>query len=591
VLWAVLVAFLLGLFVVRGFSFPVGPDAPVYLWWTRLAGHDGLSAVYRPGVPALVLVLTGTLHLSPVAVVAALEVVLGACVGVGAAALVRVSGGGRPAWILAGLLAGTFAVHLATGYLANLAFAALFVAAAVAIALAARRSTVAAAGLLAAGGLAHPLLFPLGLLILAIAAAQALRTERGEAIRIGAAALGGGVVLGAGLLALAAGPAPLAVDTSRDGFLKRAGLTDVLRGAYLDRFVHRWARYVQWASIPLAVVGLWEAGGFVGRFLRAWGIVLLAGVSVGLVTGWFPADRFITFGYVVPILAAYGLVRLWRALPTRRALALLAAGGLTAAMVAGSWIAWARQEPFMSPLELERVTSAASLAADTESGTTLVFLVNDLDATVSFLATRAGNVIRAGMPADRIRDVVVKVPWPEPGSRPPTERWKLAHLSADDVRAAEGAGNGRSVTFVLAPFDRVDLPSSSVPGMVSTGVFTSSPTLRPGPVADPLEPSSPGGIAVAMVATLAALFLVGYGWGRIALRDPFTAAALAPALGAGALILVGIGLERAGLPLTGAAGPTVVSAVAGGGGYLLWLVLERRARANAAHELDPEPHQ
>ena len=130
-----LLAWYVGLFVVRGFAYPVGPDGPVYLWWTRLAGHDGLSAVSRPGVPAIALVLQGTLHLPLTAVLSAIECVLGAAVGLGAAALVRQPSGGAvrsPAgqsepwatWVVAGMLAGTFAVHLAAGYLANLAFAA-----------------------------------------------------------------------------------------------------------------------------------------------------------------------------------------------------------------------------------------------------------------------------------------------------------------------------------------------------------------------------------------------------------------------------------------------------------------------------------
>ncbi|HKI28191.1 MAG TPA: hypothetical protein VKB32_02035, partial [Actinomycetota bacterium] len=68
----------------------MGPDAPVYLWWSRLGGAEGLSAIaHRPGVPALSLVLEGTLAISVVQATAALEVVLGVAVGLSAAALVR----------------------------------------------------------------------------------------------------------------------------------------------------------------------------------------------------------------------------------------------------------------------------------------------------------------------------------------------------------------------------------------------------------------------------------------------------------------------------------------------------------------------
>jgi hypothetical protein len=567
--------------VVHGFRFPLGPDAPVYLWWTRLAGHDGLSAVgNRPGIPALALVLDGTLHLPLAATLAGLECAFGVTIGLSSAALVRGMGRERAAWVLAGILAGTFAVHLAAGYLANLAFAALFMAAVVTLARMVRRATLTAALLLAASGLAHPLFFLLGVAILLISAALAWRSERSEAVRVAAATVGGGAMLGAGLLLLSIGPGPLHVDTSRDGFLRRAGLGDTLRSIYLDRFVHRWTRYVQWASVPLAIGGLRDATGFEGRLLRAWGITLVAGVGLALATGTAPADRFITFGYVVPILAALGLVRLSKALGGRRALALAFTGALTCAMLAGALIAWARQEPFLSELEVARVATAARYAADTSPGTTLVFLANDVTPTVTFLATRAENVIRAGMPADRIRDVVLRVPWPE--ALAPTERWKLAHLTRDDVRAAERAGDGRSVIFVLAPFDRVDgLSGANLPDRVSEGVFVTPPSIEPRPVTDPLEPSSPAQIALASLAVLAVLGIAGYGWARAASSDPWRALALAPAFGAAAVVLLGVVLERAGLTLDGALGPAIVSVLGAGGGYLAWFVLERRPAADA----------
>jgi hypothetical protein len=573
--------------VIHGFRFPLGPDAPVYLWWTRLAGYDGLSAVgNRPGIPALASVLEGTLHLPLVATLAGLESVFGVAIGLGSAALVRGMERGRAAWVLAGILAGTFAVHLAAGYLANLAFAALFLAAAVMLGRAEHRATVAAAVLLGASGLAHPLFFLLGVAILTISAALAWRIDCAEAARVAAATVAGGAMLGAGLLLLSIGPGPLSVDTSRDGFLRRAGLGDTLRSIYLDRFVHRWTRYVQWASVPLAIGGLRDATGFEGRFLRAWGITLAAGVGVALATGIAPADRFITFGYVVPILAALGLVRLWRALGSRRALAVAVTGALTGAMLAGALIAWGRQEPFMSELEVSRVATAGRYAAGTASGTALVFVVNDTEPSITFLATRAANVIRAGMPPGRIRDVVLRVPWPEPPA--PIERWKLAHLTRDDVLAAEQAGNG-AATLILAPFDRLDIPSA--PGRVSEGVFVTPPSIAPRPVTDPLEPSSPSQIAFAALAVFAALGAAGYGWARAGSRDTWKAVALAPAFGAAVIVVLGIALERAGLSLSGATGPTIASVLSGGSGYLAWFVLERRAAPKAAQEIDRQPHE
>lgn len=576
-----LLAWFLWPFLAHGERFPLGPDAPVYLWWTRLAGAEGLSTVgHRAGVPALSLVLQGTLGRSVVEVTAALEVALGATVGLAVAGLLR-GRTTRAGWILAGLFAGTFAVHLATGYLANLANAAAFLAAAVALAEGTRRNAWLAAAALAAAGLAHPLFFVLGAAILLFAAALAWRADRAEAIRIGGAVLGGGVLLGAGLLALLVGPRPPEVDTSRDAFLRRAGLGGELRSAYFDRLIHRWTRYVQWASLPLAALGISQAPGFVGRLLRAWIAALLAGVAVAIVTGWFPPDRFVTFGFAVPILAALGIVRLVRWFGGRRALGFAVAGALTLAMLAGAFIAWDRQEPFLSEAEVAAATAAANELTPGDHGP-LVFLVNERDDTVTFLATRAGNVIRAAMPPDRIRDVVIVVP-PLDGVAS-AERDALERLTARDLRLVEERSGPAFATFVLPPFDRVDDPDV---GIVIEDASSRSVTSA----VDPLLPASPGGIVVTSALALAFTWFAGYGWARVALADATNAAAVAPALGVAVLVLVAVALERVGLPIEGSAGAWVVSAIAGGGGYAVWLFLERRARARSAHEIPQQQGQ
>ncbi|HEX5950287.1 MAG TPA: hypothetical protein VFZ96_04750 [Actinomycetota bacterium] len=550
----------------------------------RLAGLDGLSAIgHRPGAPALALAAGGTLGLSEVQVVAALEGALGVATGLAGAALVRAGGGRRAAWLLAGVLSGTFAVHLAAGYLANLAFAAAFLTAAAMLASGTIAGAVGAAGVLGAGGLAHPLFFLVGGGVLLLSAALAWRADRAEALRVGGAALGAGAVVGAGLLALLIGPDPLEVDTSKDAFLRRAGLAGELRSAYLDRFVHRWARYVQWASVPLAIAGLRPAVGFLGRFLRAWGLVTIVGVAVSVATGLAPADRFVTFGFVVPVLAALGVVRLWDALAARRALAAAAAGALTIAMLAGAWIAWDRQEPFLRELEVRRVTDAGPWLGTAGEGSALVFPVNDDDPAVTFLATRAGNVIRAAVPPERIRDVVVVVPAPQDDAD--AVRGTLTRVTLEDAARASAERGGRRLDVLLAPFDRVDAAGASASGSpwlrVSTGVFLSAAEGVRGDVpSSPLEPSSPAGIGGATLAAIVLLGVVGFGWARAAGSDRIAAIALAPAVGTAAVTIAAIALERLGLPLDGS-GPAgaFVSALAGVGGYGSWLVLERRARA------------
>ena len=567
-------------FIVDGARFPVGPDGPVYLWWSRIAGIDGLSAIgERPGAPALALVLEGTLGLSVVQAIAAIEVTLGVAVGLGSTALVRARTG-TTGWLLAGILGGTFAVHLAAGYLANLAIVAAFLACCTLLDEGRGRSAVLAALVLAGGGLAHPLFFLLAAVILLVAGATAWRSDRREAARLSRTAIGGGAIVGLGLLAVSVGPSALDVDTSKDAFLRRAGLASELRSAYLDRFIHRWTRYVQWVSVPLAIVGFGEAAGTAGRLLRAWFATTVAGVVLALVTGLVPADRFVTFGFAVPILAALGLVRVARLLEPRRAVAVLVTGALMLVMLAGAAIAWNRQEAFLSEGEVRAVTIANGVASDLPEGVPLVFLVNEPDDTVSFLATRAGNVIRAGMPPARIRDVVVVVP-PLEGDAGP-ERRALERLTASDRAAAEQTSGDLGVVFVLTPFDEVDRDRPDGEIVILPDAF------GPPPI-DPLVPSSAAGIAWASVVSLALLSVVGYGWARIGLDDRLRAAAAAPAIGASMLIIVAVALDALGVPLGGTAGPVAASAIGGAGGYLLWVVLERRVRARPSPQVEQQP--
>jgi hypothetical protein len=304
-------------------------------------------------------------------------------------------------------------------------------------------------------------------------------------------------------------------------------------------------------------------------------------VAFALVTGWLPADRFVTFGFAIPILAALGLVRLWRRLERQRALAVVVTAALTLSMLAGSAIAWNRQAPFLSGDEVRALAVANEAVSQLEPGTPVAFLVNEPDDTVSFLATRAGNVIRAGVPPDRIRDVVVVVP--SVGGAPASgERGALERLTARDLSAAEARSGRKAEVIVLTPFDDVDQPTDALV------VDPSRPVKDLYPV-DPLEPSSAAGIAWASITTLALLWAAGYGWARIGLADAITAAASAPAVGAAMLILVGTALDALGVALGTTVGALAVSVLAGGGGYLIRFVVERRAGSGAAPQTQEQP--
>ncbi len=584
-----------GLFALRGYRFPVGPDAPVYLWWTRLAGLDGLSRVERPGAIALLEVLRWTGVGLPAAVAGA-ECALGVAVGLGSAALARAAGASRSGWLVAGALAGTFATHLASGYVSNLAFAVVFLGAIVALGGADRRSVVAAALLLGAGALAHPPFFAVGVGVLVLAGALAYGSDRAEATRAVLACGGGGAVLGIGLLTLLGGPPVLRVDTSQDAFLRRAGLTGSLAHAYRDRLIHRWTRYVEFVSLPLAMAGAGRPTGWPRRALWAWVAVTVLGVAGGAATGWFPPDRFITFCYAIPILAAFGLVVLverWRA---PHAMVLGVAGALTVAMLAGSGMAWLREKPYLGTPAVDDVTLAARWASASDAGTPWIFPVDSPSDTVSFLATRLANVIRASVPPDRIEDVYVVVP-PPPGGLDVAHRreWSaLARLYASDADAAVSRSNGAAVVIDIDAFrprgaDRTPVcvaplcnalaaPTTRVgDGVAVSAAVVASAGGSTAP--DTTLDSSTGRVLVAAPLVLAVLFVAGLGWGLASVEDAVIAVVLAPAFGAAAIELFAIAADRLGLRLSRPGAGWLVLGLAAIAGY--GLLFERRRRSDA----------
>jgi hypothetical protein len=505
-------------------------------------------------------------------------------------------------------------VHLAAGYLANLAFAVAFLAAIAALARETREGAIGAAWLLGAGALAHPQFFALGALILAIAAAPSLAGElrerpRGgaEAVRVGGAVLGGAVLLAACSASMQVGPQPLGVATSKDAILRSLGRGGELRSAYWGRFLDRAARYVQWISIPLAIFGLPAARGFVGRVLRSWGVATVVGVAVAIATAWFPADRFVTFGYVVPILAALGLVRVARRVRARRGslLAAVVAVALAAGMLLGAALAWRRQESFIAPNEVRTVTAAGRYLSAAGDATTALFAVGDLDRGGLFELARAGNVIRAAVPPDRIRTAVPIPVLTGPAAESVGAR-ALETLHARALALARRSSGGSILNVALRPFapayDYEDPRARVAPGVLVAAASSQSPEpesgegapARPTPVAvaaDPLASSSAPQIVLASLASLAVLTAVGYGWSRAAVGRGMADVALAPAFGLAAITLFGILVDRLGVRLGGAAAPTAAVALAAACGYLSWYILQRRPSAQPPAKVGEQPEQ
>jgi hypothetical protein len=587
-LGVVLLIVLLWPYVVDGYRFGVGPDVPVYLWWTRVGASDGLSMVgSRPGAPALAAALAGTLQLNAAAVTAGLASALGVAVGAAAAALVRAADG-RPekAWLLAGLLAGVFSVHLVAGYLGNLVLAATFVAAAACLA-GNRRSWWAAALLLAGGGLAHPPFLVHAIVVLLGAAALAWRAgARDEARDIALSVTAGGLVAGAGVLATIAGPGPIAAETSKDGYLRRAGLDAALIDAYRERFRLRAARYVQWISVPLAVAGTLTADGFLHRFLTSWLAVIVIGIPVGFVTGWLPPDRLVTFGFAVPIAAAFGLVWMHRRLGARMWVGRIAVLALAGWMIVGALLAWGRQKPFISPNEAGLARTAALRAGPFPSDRRrpIVFIADDADATATFLGSRAANILRAAADPERAADVYVFVGTvSDYFADRPTLRGDPQYDALSRLTLADVPREPEPLVLVLAPFYRGE-DLSAHPGLTEQGPgLWASETLPEVSVSSGIGPlgfgpSSPLGISLATIAALLLIAGLGLGYARAVFDDPVTAVATSPAFGAAALTLTAVALDRLGLRLEGTPIAFAASALAGLGGFALLVVKPKRDR-------------
>ncbi len=546
----------------------------------------------RPGTPALVPTLGGALGQGPVEALAGLQYAMGPAIGLAAAALMRGRRGvGRIGWVIGALLAGVWATHLGDGYLANLVYAACFLAAAAGLARRTPRGTAAAALLLGAGGLAHPQFFMVGGMVLVLTAAWAAWNDRGfawgdDAGRIAIGLGAGALIAGGGLVAALAGQARLSGDTSKDAYLRRTGDLATLRRSYLERFRLNWTRYAPWVTVPLAVLGAFRARGFLRRFLVAWAVLTAVAGLVAALTRAFPPDRVVTFAFCIPLLGALALAWIGTRLADtigNRWLAWASVAAIGVLVVFPSVRAWISSPDFVSASEMHNAIEAGRIAALTEPGTPLVFVANDLETNGLFHMAHVFNVARAAVPADRADDVYVFM-----GTAPDLLDGRasvrgIPNYDAASARSLEELPDGSRAIFVVAELDddsaELDDPrlvrwsptvATTVPGPAALAALDGEPT-----------PSTSGDMIAAAIRTLLLLIVIGLGWGWWAMGDAASAFAAAPALGLATLTITSLALERAGAPFGTPGGATLAVVSAGACGYALVLsriVRERRGR-------------
>jgi hypothetical protein len=286
-----------------------------------------------------------------------------------------------------------------------------------------------------------------------------------------------------------------------------------------------------------------------------------------------------TFGFALPILAAQGVTWIWERTEPRRWLTVSATVVLVALFAAPALNTQRSQQPFVSPEDLAAATLAGRIAETLPAGTPLVFVVDDPDRFVTFNATNVANIARAAVPADRADDVYVFVgTLDDLADDRPTVRGEPEYDALSRITLSDLPGGERAIFVAtqwnLAPSalvdDRLVRWTNADDPVGSPDVRSSVPGPRPLPRGeDELAPSSPVAIALASVAVLALLWVVGAGWSRWAFDDHVAAMATAPAFGAATLTVVALTLERVGAPLDGRWGPALASVLAGFGGYAL----------------------
>jgi len=575
----------------EGYRFTIGPDGPVYTWLARLAGEAGFvdAPAAGPGIPAVTLVLGSVLGAEPIDTVMLLGPVLAAASGLAAGALLEATlGRDRLRTASAAILTGAFTAYLAGGWLANVAMVAVFLAGLGALSAVAssRRAVWSGAALLAAAGLAHWIFILIGATILLAVAARRILGARGEAgraeglssgLRLGIAAIAGpaaGLLLGGWL---AQGPR-VPGDTSQDGFLRRVGLRALLLDRYRERFLGDAAR----AGIPLASgLGLaypWalrpadeEGPRFLKEVLASWAVITAAGVIVLAATGWGPPYRIIQFAFFLPLAAAAGAGILLR----RSRAAAVAAALLVIVFTGASMVGWFRQAPAFSAEEVAASTRAGVAASSLPVRTPIVFLVDTDEPAAAYHVSRAANVIRMGVPADRIADVRITVGRPrdllagEPTLTGDTEHDRMSQVYLREVTPLLDD----AAILVIRRFNQEGFAEASETGMVvADGVvaLARGGEMRgvvPGEVTPPPGLGAPA-LFLLSLGSLAVLGLLGWGWARWMLPHAGSRgiALGAPSVGLAAVILAAAAVDLVGLLPSGAAlGAAIALGAAGYG--------------------------
>jgi hypothetical protein len=562
-------------------TLPFGVDTPGYIFRTRVVHELGLNALEsfgeRPGYPIVTSVLLDVTRGDPLDLARVSPAIFSVAIALSAVGL-GIGGAGERPWVAAGLgiaIAGSAFVGLtAVGYASNLLFdVSALAAVALWVPVSLGHAGAAAIVLLIVAAAVTHWMLALGLiLLLALDTAflGIVRRARGSHAghRVSSRRLVGtlavGMLFGAGAVLL--GPE-----------LPARGLPTTFHHEARGKIERRLPALALPLTVPVAAAGavaMLVVGGARRKRMTLPLLLWAAAAPAGLVV-WYvlginaPPYRSAAAALGIPALIVLGAGALcsWPWIRGRSLGAVL--GGLLV-VASSAWLLssgariWERGRSSITAGQLAQTATLGTYLEPLPASTRIAIPV-DVD------RRRPLRALQAGLAPARYELVTA---WPtELRGDPDRLRREMARLPTGTVvvyldtyhrgRAPEGTELGPGVVLLAGPEPQ--------------GTLTAAP----------IGATSAGALLSVTGVSLAVLLLTGLGW-TLLLTDlgPLVAVALAPAMGAAAIVIAGLLVGRLGVPFNGGRG-IAVAAVAAASGWMAF-VLAHRSRLASHVSRPPE---
>jgi hypothetical protein len=603
---------------IRHLQLPMGFDPPYYVWRAQYLASQGIGSgatAARPGHTILSVILSSLTGRSQLELAVVLTLLMVSLLALAVGAFCRSAlGFDRRGWMIAVVTTGVVLgpTHLVGENLATILFLVLIVGALVPLAdrVGGGRGFCAAAAMAVTSGLAHWDFLAVFAVVLAAVFALTLPGALRQ-VRAGVPALDTEAgILAAFAAAIAAAMsalifvvlrAPLrTTDIPRDPQLYlskfRTDLTRLYVAAPVGLVAGPAIRAFDHASTRTRGPGEAVRFGFSVRMLEAWSLVMAAGVVYSLFGLHLPPARFLALLVALPGAAGVAALLSWVARrSSARSVAILVLA-LLALTIPGA-LRWYQYPVLMQASQLQEARTADGYVRSLPPNQAVVFLVGYEGYPPVYESVVKERTIRIGLSPDRATDAHVFVGSPADllaGRRtpPPDARTdRVTLLYWNDVEALLPSNPPILILQSMAPDEFVQAQSLGAT-VIGQGVelLRGPRPPNPLPVAS-VRASVPNWFAgpAWAAAMLILLAVAGAGWTCVFLRpgSPVeTRVSLAPVVGAGVLILGGIGAAELRIPLGGAGGVGTFVVVAGAG-FALAAMDARRRRLASGPESEP----